>query len=266
MDKKRLIFPVFMLALFSYSAFSQKVPVLAELEEVAQLPAKVPQRVTALAFDGEKLWFAIYLGRGQYVTYDPTSGEWNLDQDPILRASISKVTGQFASAAGMVFVDGKMWLGSAYGDSFGWIDVDHPDSSKTYARHHLENHPGTQSYADFASDGEYIWSAWSVLGDTKGRIKNEMLLKIDKETGAVVDQYTLLKGNRPMMSHGLTYDGHRLWHVKENLLSSIDKYGVVTGQFELSGIKRADGLAWDGHSLWIVEFNGKLWRLPFKDI
>lgn len=263
---KYLFFLVCIFTLFTFSAPAQKVPVISELKEIAQLPAKYPQRVMALAYDGNNLWIAVYLDRGSYAKYDPKTNQWDLDQDPKLRASIVKVTGRWASAGGMVFADGKMWLSSVYGESFGWIDIKSPEKSKTFSRYHVEYANATQSYADFAFDGTYIWSAWSVLGNQKGKVKNELLLKIDRETGAVVEQFTLLKGNRPMMAHGLSYVETKFWHAKDNVLSSIDKYGVLMGQFELPGVKRVAGLAWDGESLWIVEFTGKLWRLPFKSI
>lgn len=266
MDKKRTIFLVFIFAFFSFSAFSQKVPVLAKLKEVAQLPANVPQRVGALAFDGEKLWFAIYLAHGQYVTYDPGSGEWNLDQDPKLRASITKVTGQFASAAGMTFVDRKLWLGSAYGRSFGWIDINDPSKLGVFTKLYKPSLPDTQTYADLAYDGTYLWAAWHVYNYKLDRSKTQLLLKIDKDTGEVLSEYPLPPGNSADGTHALAWDGAKLWHAKGSKLTSIDENGVKMGQFELPALIRPSGMAWDGDSLWIVEFEGKLWKLPFKTI
>jgi hypothetical protein len=48
-------------------------PNLAEFQFVTQLPAELPQRLTGFAFDGEKLWATVYLGRGRYATLDPAT-------------------------------------------------------------------------------------------------------------------------------------------------------------------------------------------------
>lgn len=166
----------------------------------------------------------------------------------------------------MVFVDGKIWLGSVYGETFGWIDQKDPKSYKSFTGFHHDIDAGTRSFADLAYDGRDIWAAWSVLGETSGKVKNELLLKIDKESGKIIEQYTLLKGNRPMGSHGLTFDGDKLWHGKDNVLTKLDSNGVAMGTFELKGIQRITGLSWDGSSLWVIEFSGKVWKLPFVSV
>jgi hypothetical protein len=89
-------------------------------------------------------------------------------------------------------------------------------------------------------------------------------LKVDPDTGKVVAQYPVPPGKRNDATHGLTWDGSKLWHIKDNRLSSIDaSTGKVISQYTLAEIKRASGLAWDGGALWISEFDGKIWRLPF---
>ena len=266
MNTKHIIFLVCIFLLFSVFAFAQKVPVIADLEGVSQLPSKIPQRVTALAYDGKKLWFAIYLDHGSYVKYDPISKQWALEQDSRLRASIPKVTGKWASAAGMTFVDGKMWLGSAYGESFGWIDTSEPSKYQVFEKLYKPELSGTPSYSDLAYDGTNIWSSWHSANERTDKSKTQLLLKIDKDTGDVLSEYPLPPGYSADMTHALAWDGQKLWHAKGSKLTSLDRNGVVMGQFALPNLKRPSGMAWDGDSLWIVEFEGKLWRLPFKSI
>jgi hypothetical protein len=72
-------------------------------------------------------------------------------------------------------------------------------------------------------------------------------------------------GTRNDGMHGLAWDGARLWHAKDNRLSSIDpSTGRVTARYILDQLKRPSGLAWDGQALWIAEFEGKVWLLPFQ--
>lgn len=67
------------------------------------------------------------------------------------------------------------------------------------------------------------------------------------------------------MTHGLTWDGTRLWHMKDSRLSSIDpSTSEVIAHYTLDQIKRPSGLAWDGEALWIAEFHGTIWRLSLK--
>jgi len=95
--------------------------------------------------------------------------------------------------------------------------------------------------------------------------QTELLLKVDPETGQVVCQYPAPGGTRSDGTHGLTWDGTRLWHMKDNQLSSIEpSTGEVTAQYVLNEIKRPSGLAWANNALWIAEFEGKVWRQPFQ--
>lgn len=266
MQAKRIFYSICFLAVFALTAVAQKVPVISDLKEVAQLPDKVPQRVMALAFDGKKLWFAIYLDRGRYVKYDPQANEWDLEQDEQLNNSIRGVTRTHMSAGGMVFVDGKMWLGSAYGDFIGWIDLDDPARCESIQKRYKRDLSGSQSYSDLTTDGTYIWAAWHSFNWKMDRSQTQLLLKIDKANGDVLAEYPLPPGSSSDGTHALAWDGSKLWHAKGSKLTSLDENGVKMGQFDIPTLKRPSGMVWDGNSLWIVEFDGKLWRLPFKTI
>jgi hypothetical protein len=92
--------------------------------------------------------------------------------------------------------------------------------------------------------------------------ETQRLLKVEPETGKVVAEYPLPCGTDNDMTHALTWDGSRLWHAKDNKLSTIDPAtGRVTEMCILNDLKRPSGLAWDGQSLWIAEFDGKIWKL-----
>jgi hypothetical protein len=91
------------------------------------------------------------------------------------------------------------------------------------------------------------------------------LLKVEPATGRVVGEFPAPAGTRNDMTHGLTWDGSRLWHMKDRRLSAVDpSTGQVTAQYTLEPLRRPSGLAWDGSALWIAEFDGKIWRLPFR--
>jgi hypothetical protein len=263
---KRCLFSLIVLSLFTWSAFSQKTPVIDELKQISQLPSEIKQRVTAMAFDGEKLWFAIYLDRGRYVTYNPAAEKWDIEQDAYLRAAISKITGKWASPGGMVFADGKLWLGSFYGESFGWLDIRDSANFRVFEKLYKPQISGSQSYSSMAFDGSFIWSAWHSFNGSLETRKTQLLLKIERETGEIVSEYPLPPGNTADGTHGLTFDGTRLWHIKGNKLSAIDLNGTPGEEFILKELKRPSRLAWDGNALWIVEFTGKVWKLPFKQI
>lgn len=91
-------------------------------------------------------------------------------------------------------------------------------------------------------------------------------MKVDPQTGKVVESYPLPAGTANDGTHGLTWDGQQLWHVKDTLLSAIDpSNGNVTAEYRLHQLRRPSGLAWDGQALWIAEFGGRILRLPFTD-
>src|ERR1044071_5123436 len=97
-------------------------PDLEQLKLVTQLPAEVPRRVASIAYDGEKLWVGIYMGHGIYVTLDPSSLQWTIGNKQESREAITAVSGSFDSPGGLCFVNGKLWIGGSYGDSFGSVD------------------------------------------------------------------------------------------------------------------------------------------------
>lgn len=101
------------------------VPNLGGLQLVAQLPSELLQRIKGFAYDGERFWAAIYLGRGRYATLDPTTFQWKVSDDEKQHKAISKVSGSFDSPGAVCFVNGKLWVAGAYGDSFGSIDTAH---------------------------------------------------------------------------------------------------------------------------------------------
>lgn len=253
-------------ALFVVSISAQRVPAVSELEEVAQLPAEVPQRVGALAFDGKKLWFATYAGRGAYATYDPVSKNWDTTQDQKLKDAIARNTGRSQSAGGMVFVDGKIWVASSSGESFGSIDLADPTKHIAYERFHNSALIGTtsQSYSDMTFDGNHLWLVWHGFYYKPDGTKTQLLFKIDKNTGDVLAEFPLTERERQDGAHGLAWDGHSLWHAKGKWLTEYDAEGKKRSEVRLEKVTRPSGLAWDGKSLWIAEFGGKLWRLPMK--
>lgn len=237
-------------------------PNLGELQLVTQLPAELPQRISGLAYDGEKLWATIYLGRGQYATLDPSTLQWTISDEKKQHQAISKVAGAFASPGALCFVNGKLWIAGAYGESFGSIDMN--DWKVEHIFKGLQrNDSASQSYASMTYDGRHLWIAWHWFRYSLSNSETQLLLKVEPETGKVVGEYPLPCGTRNDMTHALTWDGTRLWHAKDNKLSAIDpSTGNVTAQYILNDLKRPSGLAWDGHSLWIAEFDGKIWRLP----
>lgn len=90
-------------------------------------------------------------------------------------------------------------------------------------------------------------------------------MKVEPKTGKVSAEYPLPAGTRNDTTHGLTWDGTRLWHIKDRRLTSIDpSNGTAIAYYTLAQLKRPSGLAWDGQALWIAEWDGKLWRLPFS--
>jgi hypothetical protein len=236
---------------------------VGELKLVAQLPAELPQRISSLAFDGEKIWVVIYHGRGRYATFDPLTLGWKVSDAEQHHRAISEVAGASESPGGICFVGGKLWVAGSYGESFGYIDTQDWKVARLFKGRQRLDDSATQSYSDMAYDGAHIWIAWHWFKYKLPAAETQLLLKLDPETGKVVGQYPLPAGTRNDGTHGLAWDGTRLWHMKDSTLSSIDpSTGTVSAQYSLNKIKRPNGLAWDGSSLWIAEFDGKVWRLP----
>jgi hypothetical protein len=251
---------------YSVAANQPGNPNLEGLRLVAQLPAELPQRVSGFAYDGEKLWVTIYHGQGRYATLNPATLKWEIGAADESSRAISKAAGAFASPGGICFIEGKLWVAGSYGGSFGSVD------RQSWKVEHLfegsqRNDKASQSYAGMAFDGSSLWIAWHWFKYKLAESETQLLLKIDPQTGKVMGEYPLPAGTRNDGVHGLTWDGVRLWHMKDNRLSAIDSFtGAVSTQYTLHQIVRPSGLAWDGEALWIVEFDGKVWRLPFQEM
>lgn len=263
---KRFATFIFILLILAFSAFAQKLPSVSELKQISQLPAEIPQRVEALAYDGEKLWFAIYLDNGRYATFNLQTKEWTYSNSEIQHQSISQVIQPFNSASGMVFVGKTLWLSGSYGESFGSINTENWKVEKLFKQKVRPDLRNSQAYADMTFDGENLWIAWHLFDYTLPDSEVQQLLKVNTVSGEILEKYPLPVGTRNDGTHGLSFDGTKLWHIKDKKLSAIDLDGRLTAQFELKELERPSGLAWDGNSLWIVGFNGKLWNLPFKTL
>lgn len=232
------------------------------LELVAQLPEELPQRIKGFAYDGQKLWATIYHGGGRYATLDPSTLIWQISSEEQQHLPISKVSGSFKSPGAICFANGALWVAGAYGDSFGSIDTGNWTIKSVFKGKQRED-VSSQGYASMTFDGKHLWIAWHWFRYDLLRSQTQLLLKVDPETGKVVAEYSAPSGTRNDGTHGLTWDGSKLWHAKDNRLSSIDpSTGQVTAQYILKQLKRPSGLAWDGQALWIAEFDGKIWRLP----
>ena len=238
-------------------------PNTAGLQLVTRLPAELPQRVTGFAYDGEKFWAAIYLGDGRYATLDPSSLRWEVSKDGWRHQAIREVAGAFGSPGAICFGGGRLWVAGSYGESFGSIDAREWKVERLFKGKQRVDR-ASQSYAGMAYDGSHLWIAWHWFNYSLPASQTQLLLKVDPETGKIVGEYALPAGTRNDGTHGLAWDGARLWHAKDDRLSAIDpSNGEVTAQYTLNGIRRPSGLAWDGRALWIAEFGGKIWRLPF---
>jgi streptogramin lyase len=240
-------------------------PILSALRLVTELPKELPQRVSSLAYDGEKLWATIYLGRGIFATFDPATDTWQISREIQQHAAIKAVAGSFESPGGICFAAGKLWIAGSYGDSFGVVDPQTWRAERVF-KVKQQDHYASQSYASITFDGQHLWMAWHWFNYYIPPGDAQRLLKVDRETGKLVESYPLPPGSAADMTHGLTWDGQQLWHVKDKLLSAIDpSNGNVNAQYELPQLSRPSGLAWDGQALWISEFRGRIWRLPFTD-
>ena len=240
-------------------------PIVKGLRLVTELPKELPQRVSSLAYDGEKLWATIYLGRGIFATFDPAKDVWEISKEVQQHVAIKTVAGSFESPGGACFAAGKLWIAGSYGDSFGVVDPQTWRVERLFKVKQQE-HYASQSYASMTFDGQHLWMAWHWFNYYIPEGDAQRLLKVDRETGKVVENYPLPPGTACDQTHGLAWDGQQLWHVKDKLLSAIDpSNGNITAQYKLPQLSRPSGLAWDGEALWIAEFRGRIWRLPFTD-
>jgi hypothetical protein len=239
-------------------------PSLDELRFAAQLPFELPQRISGFAYDGKKFWVFIYQGQGRYATFDPATLTWEKSNSRAQQKVIAEVAGDFQSPGGICFIAGKLWVAGSYGQSFGSIDISQWQIEHLFRRKQRDD-PASQSYAAMAYDGANLWIAWHWFKYRLPQSQTQLLLKIDPGTGAVVSEYPLPAGPQGDLTHGLTWDGAKLWHVKNGQLCSIDpSSGKLIASYTLDQVKRPSGLAWDGEALWITEFSGKIWRLPFR--
>lgn len=265
MKKGKLFLFFGILLLTSLSVKSQRQPLIDELKVICQIPAEIPHGVSAIAFDGEKIWAANYLDKGRYATFNPQNREWKFFDSEKERKAIGKVTGTWSSAHGMTFVGDKLWLASSYGFSFGSIDT-RTWETKVFKGTHRDDETASQAYAGMAFDGKYLWIAWHWYKYVMPNSETQVLLKIEPETGQVIEEFPLPPGTGNAGARGLIYDGKNLWDLKDDKLSAIDtSNGSVISQYKLGKFKRAISLAWDGNSLWIVA-DKELWKLPLKNI
>jgi hypothetical protein len=246
-------------------AASSNRPIVSGLRLVTELPKELPQRVSSLAYDGERFWATIYHGRGTFATFDPAADAWQISREIQQHTAIKAVAGSFESPGGACFAAGKLWIAGSYGDSFGVVDPQTWRVERLF-KVKLQDHYASQSYASITFDGQYLWMAWHWFNYYIPEGDAQRLLKVDRETGRVVESYPLPAGTANDQTHGLTWDGQQLWHVKDTVLSSIDaSNGNITAQYNVPKLSRPSGLAWDGQALWIAEFRGRVWRLPFAD-
>lgn len=241
------------------------VPDVRELKVVAQLPPELPQRIMGLAYDGEQIWATIYLGKGTYAKLDPGTLEWSTDTDTKHTTLIASAAGAFGSPGGVCFANGKLWIAGAYGESFGSINRDTWKIESVFrGKQRQDPKNASQAYSSIAYDGSNLWIAWHWFRYDQPVSQTQRLLKINPESGHVLAQYPVPAGKRNDVTHGLTWDGTRLWHMKDQRLSAIDpSTGLVTEQYMIPDVSRPSGLAWAKDALWIAEFRGKIWRLPF---
>ncbi len=264
---KRLILSVFVVILLCVAGVevSASEPNLRAIKQISQLPAEFPQRISGFAYDGEKIWVAIYLGKGTYATLDPVTLGWANPSNEMSRAAIREVAGDFGSPGGISFANRKLWIGASYGGSLGSID---PLTWKIESLFKVKQREdkASQMYASMAFDGTNIWIAWHWFRYNIPRSQTQLLLKVNPSNGKVIAEYPAPSGTPNDGTHGLTWDGTNLWHIKDRMLSKIDPHtGEVVTRYFISEVRRPSGLAWVNDELWISEFTGKIWRLPFFD-
>ena len=169
----------------------------------------------------------------------------------------------FESPGGVCFANERLWIGGSYGQSFGSIDMFSWQIDRVFKRMQRAD-TASQAYAGLACHGNNLWIAWHWFKYDQPVSRTQLLLQVDPATGNVLAEYPLPAGTRNDMTHALTSDGEKLWHMKDQTLSAIEpSSGMITGQFIIEGVRRPSGLAWVKGSLWISEFNGRIWQLPF---
>ena len=264
MNSKKIFLVIGIIFLsFSY-AKALKRPLIEGLKSVSEIPSEIPHGITAIAFDGEKFWAASYHNKGCYATFNPQNNQWKFFNSEKERQAFGEVTGTWSSTGGMTFINNKLWLASAYGFSFGNIDTETWET-KVFKGKYRDDNTASQHYAGMAFDGEHLWVAWHWYKYVMPNSKTQVLLKIEPETGKVLNEFPLPPGTRNAGARGLIFDGENLWDLKDNRLSAIDRSnGNVIIQYRINQIKRAITSAWDGNSMWIIA-EGKIWKLPFEN-
>lgn len=229
---------------------------------VSQLPRfpgeETPESIFGMAFDGKEFWVAPNSLRNGIVKFNPATSEWR--RELFETKVFNPASPNFGRPGGICFVDGKLWIGDSYGEAFGLFDPVNNGFERLF-RGRLKESPVSQSFSAFAFDGTSLWAAWHWYNYSLPTTETQCLLKINPETGAILAEFPLPAGRPNDGSHGLAWDGKRLWHIKGNVLSAIDPSdGRVSKKFIFDGIKRGMALAWAEGALWIAEFDGKLWR------
>ena len=225
------LFAIFITCPCANAASVNSEPDFELLKLVAQLPPELPQRISGFAYDGEKLWAAIYHGQGLYATLDPSTLKWTINKEPKARQGISELSGVYYSPGGLCFVNGKLWIGASYGDSYGSIDPRDWKIENKYPVKQRED-VASQSYSGMAYDGNHVWIAWHWMKYRLPVSQTQLLLKVEPKSGIVIAEFPLPPGTANDMTNGLTFDGSLLWHAKDNKLSSIDpSTGQVIAQY-----------------------------------
>jgi len=254
-------------AIRSHGGFSKtSVTTTEKIELITQVPKELPQRVSDLVYDGEKLWAIIYHGQGRYATFDPVTYGWTAGHNHEQLRAIRQVSGRFESPGALCFANGKLWIAGSYGESFGSIDLATSRVERIFKGKQQPDDSASQSYSAMTFDGTHLWMAWHWFNYRLPGSETQLLLKIDPQTGQVIQQFSLPPGTANDGTHALTWDGKQLWHAKDQRLSAIDpSNGQVTAQYSLKQLRRPSGLAWDGTALWIAEFEGKIFRVTFQE-
>lgn len=233
-------------------------PNLDKLQEIVRSPS-----ITGLASHGKEIWGFIYHGQGRYALLDRDNQSWRLSEPDERHAAIREAAGAFGSPGGACFDGDLLWIAGSYGDSIAYIDTKTWRVVRSF-RGKQRDDRASQSYSGIAFDGDHLWVAWHWFNYSRPVSETQLLLELNPETGEVVASYPLPPGTPNDGTHGLTWDGATLWHVKDTTLSGINPAdGTVAAQYTIAGVNRPSGLTWTDGGLVIAEFSGKVWWLPF---
>ncbi|MCA1625284.1 MAG: hypothetical protein LC778_16105, partial [Acidobacteria bacterium] len=104
MKKAVLVLLFGIIVLTSLIVKAEKQPVTRELKLICETPAEFPSGISAIAYDGKKIWAASYLDKGRYATFNPQTQEWKFFDSEKERKAIGEVTGTWSSGHGMTFI------------------------------------------------------------------------------------------------------------------------------------------------------------------